>query len=1070
MGLAFTGSSGGSMRYLPTLSNPHSHSHCLPSPLLFHSSLPQRFNLHSMAVKPIKRVRCELQAKVNGALSADSDPRFIDRQKALEAAMNDINSSFGKGSVTRLGSAGGALVETFPSGCLTLDLALGGGLPKGRIVEIFGPESSGKTTLALHAIAEVQKLGGNAMLVDAEHAFDPAYSRALGVDVENLIVCQPDHGEMALEIADRMCRSGAIDLICVDSVSALTPRAEIEGEIGMQQMGLQARLMSQALRKMSGNASKAGCTLIFLNQIRYKIGVYYGNPEVTSGGIALKFFASVRLEIRSTGKIKSGCILDCAEAMDVVVRKGSWYSYGDHRLGQGRDKALQYLRENPLLLDEMEKRMELSGNGGASSDEASNSRRGNKKYHRHTNEQIQRLEEFFKHCAHPDDSQRQQLGRELGLEPKQIKFWFQNKRTQTKAQGERADNTILRQDNERIQCENYAMREALKNVSCPTCGGPPFGEEERQINLQSLQLENAYLKEEASIWNINKISSHDKVASLLSKYIGKPLSQIESLASVVGSTLDLSQGCSINQGIIGSPPLDLNLTSPTFSYQLQEIPEMEKTLMADIAASALEELVKLFQIDEPLWVKSTAYGRYFLNRGNYDKIFPRTNQFKTSSARIESSKDSGVVTISAATLVDMFLDSNKWEELFPTIVTKAKTIEVLESGMIGNRSGCLLLMYEQMHILSPLVLPRDFYFLRYCQQIELGTWVVVDVSHKFPKESSSNQSRSWRLPSGCLIKDMTNGCSKVTWIEHVEVDDKTQTHRLYRDLICSSVAYGAERWIITLKRMCERFDCLMDEVESTCEFGGGKSSLIPLVSSPEGKRSVMKLSQRMVKNFCGMLSMAGKLDFPQLSEVNNSGVRVSVRKSAESGQPHGMIVSVATSLWLPLPSETVYNFFRDEKNRVQWDVLSNGNPVHEIANISTGTHPGNCISVIRPFIPTENNMLMLQESYTDPLGSLFVYAPVDVPALNVAVSGEDSSNIPILPSGFVISGDGRAEVTGDSGHSTAGGSLLTVAFQILVSSPSTSKQMNMESVATVNTLISSTVQKIKVALNCSSLD
>ncbi|KAK1367224.1 DNA repair protein recA-like [Heracleum sosnowskyi] len=341
------------------------------------------------------RVHSQFDAKINGVLSGDPDPRFLDRQKALEAAMNDINSSFGKGSVTRLGSAGGALVETFPSGCLTLDFALGGGLPKGRIVEIYGPESSGKTTLALHAIAEVQRLGGNAMLVDAEHAFDPTYSKGVGVDVENLIVCQPDNGEMALEIADRMCRSGAIDLICVDSVSALTPRAEIEGEIGMQQMGLQARLMSQALRKMSGNASKAGCTLIFLNQIRHKIGVYYGNPEVTSGGIALKFFASVRLEIRPTGKIKSvkgdedigvkvrvrvqkskvsrpykqaefeiifgegvgklGCILDCAEMMDVVLRKGSWYSYGDQRLGQGRDKAMQYLKDNPDLSAEIEK-------------------------------------------------------------------------------------------------------------------------------------------------------------------------------------------------------------------------------------------------------------------------------------------------------------------------------------------------------------------------------------------------------------------------------------------------------------------------------------------------------------------------------------------------------------------------------------------------------------------------------------------------------------------------------------------------------------------------------------------
>ncbi|CAL0303702.1 unnamed protein product [Lupinus luteus] len=377
----------------------HSHSVFLraPSSSLF---LPLPLPLNFLSLPPLSaskhaRVHCDLESKLNASLSGDSESLFLDRQKALEAAMNDINNSFGKGSVTRLGSAGGALVETFPSGCLTLDCALGGGLPKGRIVEIFGPESSGKTTLALHAIAEVQKLGGNAVLVDAEHAFDPAYSKALGVDVENLIVCQPDHGEMGLEIADRMCRSGAVDLICVDSVSALTPRAEIEGEIGMQQMGLQARLMSQALRKMSGNASKAGCTLIFLNQIRYKIGVYYGNPEVTSGGIALKFFASLRLEVRSIGKIKSakgdeeigvkvrarvqkskvsrpykiaefeiifgegvsklGCILDCAEMMDVVLKKGSWYSYGDHRLGQGRDKAIQYLKENTHLLEEIEK-------------------------------------------------------------------------------------------------------------------------------------------------------------------------------------------------------------------------------------------------------------------------------------------------------------------------------------------------------------------------------------------------------------------------------------------------------------------------------------------------------------------------------------------------------------------------------------------------------------------------------------------------------------------------------------------------------------------------------------------
>ncbi|ONK65212.1 uncharacterized protein A4U43_C07F34830 [Asparagus officinalis] len=332
------------MAFAKSLVNPQTLF--LINPSLFLSSSLQ-FPASSSSSLPFvrpkirRKLRCEFDVKGNGALSNETDPRYIDRQKALEAAMNDINSSFGRGSVTRLGSAGGAFVETFPSGCLTLDFALGGGLPKGRVVEIYGPESSGKTTLALHAIAEVQKLGGNAMLVDAEHAFDPAYSRALGVDIENLIVCQPDHGEMALEIADRMCRSGAIDLICIDSVSALTPRAEIEGEIGMQQMGLQARLMSQALRKMSGNASKAGCTLIFLNQIRYKVSRPYKQAE-----FEIMFGEGVN---------KVGCVLDCAEITDIVAKKGAWYSYGEHRLGQGREKALQYLRDHPLVFSEIEK-------------------------------------------------------------------------------------------------------------------------------------------------------------------------------------------------------------------------------------------------------------------------------------------------------------------------------------------------------------------------------------------------------------------------------------------------------------------------------------------------------------------------------------------------------------------------------------------------------------------------------------------------------------------------------------------------------------------------------------------
>ncbi|MBD1935800.1 recombinase RecA [Microcoleus sp. FACHB-68] len=315
------------------------------------------------------------------------------KQKALDMVLNQIERSFGKGSIMRLGDATRMKVETIPSGALTLDLALGGGLPKGRVIEIYGPESSGKTTLALHAIAEVQKAGGIAAFVDAEHALDPTYAAALNVDIANLLVSQPDTGEMGLEIVDQLVRSVAVDIVVVDSVAALVPRAEIEGDMGDSHMGLQARLMSQALRKITGNIGKSGCTVIFLNQLRQKIGVTYGNPETTTGGNALKFYASVRLDIRRAQTLKKGteefgirakvkvaknkvappfriaefdilfgkgisrvgCMLDIAEETAVIVRKGAWYSYNGDNIGQGRDNTIKYLEDNPAVADEVEK-------------------------------------------------------------------------------------------------------------------------------------------------------------------------------------------------------------------------------------------------------------------------------------------------------------------------------------------------------------------------------------------------------------------------------------------------------------------------------------------------------------------------------------------------------------------------------------------------------------------------------------------------------------------------------------------------------------------------------------------
>lgn len=333
-----------------------------------------------------------MPADVKATQSSSGDLRPGERDKALNLVLGQIERNFGKGSIMRLGDASRMRVETIPTGALTLDLALGGGYPKGRVVEVYGPESSGKTTLTLHAIAEVQRRGGVAAFVDAEHALDPVYAASLGVDIENLLVSQPDTGEMALEIVDQLVRSAAVDIVVVDSVAALTPRAEIEGEMGDLAVGSQARLMSQAMRKITGNIGKSGCTVIFLNQLRLKIGVTYGNPETTTGGNALKFYASVRLDIRRIQTLKRGteeygirakvkvaknkvappfriaefdilfgrgistlgCLLDLAEETGVVTRKGAWYSYEGDNIGQGRDNTIGWLEQNPEAKEAIE--------------------------------------------------------------------------------------------------------------------------------------------------------------------------------------------------------------------------------------------------------------------------------------------------------------------------------------------------------------------------------------------------------------------------------------------------------------------------------------------------------------------------------------------------------------------------------------------------------------------------------------------------------------------------------------------------------------------------------------------
>ncbi|XP_010420445.1 PREDICTED: homeobox-leucine zipper protein HDG9-like [Camelina sativa] len=713
-----------------------------------------------------------------------------------------------------------------------------------------------------------------------------------------------------------------------------------------------------------------------------------------------------------------------------------------------------------------------SSRDDSSSDERGNSTDTNnnqdrRNYHRHTNQQIQRLEAYFKECPHPDDLQRRQLGEELNLKPKQIKFWFQNKRTQAKSHNERESNAVLRAENMRMRRENATMEDALKNVVCGPCGGRGFGREEKQRNIQKLRAENAFLKSEFERFSnfLAQRGGHSMPSVGAFTYPHGPSTSNNRRASYGTSSNHLPQpSCSLRgpyaRGNISiNQPHQLRKEMP-----LQHFPplsQMEKLVMFETAEKAVAEVMNLIQMEE-LWKKSSIDDRLVIDPTNYEKCFAKISHFKGPSGRSESSKEVVVVQTDARILVDMFLDTEKWARLFPTIVNEAKNIRVLDS-MDNGRQTLARVIYEQMHILSPLVPPREFIILRSCQQMEENVWMIADVSCNLPNVAFESMAPiCTKHPSGVLIESLPNGCSKVTWIEHVEVTDKTRPHRLYRDLfLYGGLGYGARRWTVTLEKMCERL-----YLSSISDFPN--NDYAGVVQTIEGRRSVMKLGERMLKDFAWMIKMEKKLDFSQQSETNSSGVTIAMRLNNEAGQPPGLILCAGSSLCLPLPPPQVYDFLRNLNIRHQWDVLCNGNPVTEVARFVTGTDKKNNVNFIETSSGGDNNsnLMILQDGSIDALGGMVVYAPMGLETAAIASAGQvDPSTIPILPSGFIISRDGRPSSAEDpdGGSST----LLTVAFQILVCDPNHSAAFNVEeSAATVNNVISSTVQRIKAMLNC----
>ncbi|CAL0334493.1 unnamed protein product [Lupinus luteus] len=613
---------------------------------------------------------------------------------------------------------------------------------------------------------------------------------------------------------------------------------------------------------------------------------------------------------------------------------------------------------------------------GESSPEREKAKSSN--YMRHSHDQIAKLEELFKQQPNPDENQKDQIAKDLGLTPKQIKFWFQNKRTQKK----------IKKAHELV--ETYTEE--------------PGSQSELQLDL-----------------TLGIGCSHDPSPAIFANS-----SEVQNVSPNPGPASDESR--------------------------------MPKAQMIGAATAAKDELVRLLSTNEPLWVKSpTDDRRLILHPICYERFFPRVSPLiKSSKAREESSKGSRIVGINSKRLIDMVMNSETWAHLFPSIISEAHTIQVVEKGSFENRSGAILLMYVDMHVLSPSVPSREFYFLRYCAQIEDGIWVITDVSFDYLEEKTIPSS-CWRFPSGCLIREMPNAFSEVTWVEHVEVDENIPQHSLYKDVVSSNIAYGAERWLSELSRMSYRLSSFMPNY-IPCDDAGA------VISVPEGRKGLIKLSHRMMKNFTEMLNMS-KGSSQQI--IMSEGVWISVKENIKHGHGNAKSLVVATSFWVPNPSNDIVHFFIDAKNRAKWDFHSReNNPLLELCRISNKPRSANFISVFqetKPAMPRER-ALIIQETFMTHLGSYIVYAPINVDDLSMTIRGHDSSKVFLLPSGITISEVSESSVeeasSSSRNHGATRGSLVTVALQIEISGA-----INSDSVEAAKALVISTMMKIKDGLN-----
>nr|XP_010920411.1 homeobox-leucine zipper protein GLABRA 2 isoform X2 [Elaeis guineensis] len=732
------------------------------------------------------------------------------------------------------------------------------------------------------------------------------------------------------------------------------------------------------------------------------------------------FFASPALSLSLAGVFRN------VEVVEEEVEEGDEGSGGG-----SRGEPLEISSENTGPGAQSDE--DGGDNGLAEEDgEVGKKKKRRKKYHRHTAEQIKEMEALFKESPHPDEKQRELLSKQLGLSARQVKFWFQNRRTQIKAIQERHENSLLKSEIDKLRDENRAMRQMINKACCPNCG---FATSSKDTTMtteeQQLRIEIARLKAE--------------------------IEKLRAMQGKVPAEGTASPSSSFSAGTDQNNRSSLDCYSGFFG--------LEKSRILEIANLALDELMKMATTLEPLWVRSVETGREILNYDEYIREFsPEISSKGQVRHSIEASRESGVVFLDISRLVKAFMDVNQWKELFPGMVSKASTIDVIYSGKGESGDGTIQLMFAELQMLTPMVPTREFYFIRYCKQLSPEKWAIIDVSvDKIEENIDQSLVKCRKRPSGCVIEDQANGHCKVTWVEHVECQ-KCAIPTMYRSIAMNGLAFGARHWMATLQLQCERIVFFMATNVPTKDSNG--------VSTPAGRKSILKFSQRMTSSFCLAIGASRNRTWTKASIRSGEDIRFTSRKNVnDPGEPTGVIVCAVSSTWLPVPSMALFDYLRDESRRNEWDIMLAGGPTETIANLAKGQDRGNSVLVHATKSADRTSMWVLQDSSTNAYESMIVYAPVDIEEMQSVMTGCDSSNMAILPSGFSILPDEletRPLVITSKPEEKAtdgGGSLLTVGVQVLANTSPLAK-LTMESVETASTLISCTLQNIKKAFQC----